>query len=249
MTTTALELLRRDVAALLSTAGVKSDRAARLADLLLWFDAAGLTDLGVASLPDLLDRVARGEVDPRAEPVVGPERAATAVLDGRGGPPLLVLARAAEIASEKAREYGAGLVRVRGIGPVRSAASAVFEVAIGPSAGMAVGPGGAWSLAIPSADGLPWIADGALGSASSVLGAWLPMLGEAEWLIQAVSIPATEPLASLHERMAAAGSTAPETVLSPSRLEEARRRAREDGVKFSDATRAALKSWGERLGV
>ena len=244
--------LRHAATNLLLASGIKPERALRLADAYLWFDAAGLAGFGIAVLPDLLERIARGEIDPKAEPKVGPERAALAVLDGRGGPPLLTLARAAELASEKAREYGVGLVRVKGIGPVGSAASVVFGIAIGPAIGAAVGPGGAWSVALPTSDGLPLIADSALGSDPSLLSQfppWSPMIGPGEWIVQAISVPAMESLSSFHERVGAMAKAAPATILLPSRLEALRRAARDRGATVSKATQIALKSWAERLGV
>jgi hypothetical protein len=249
---TPVEDHRRKTSALLAASGLRAELASRLADALLWFDSAGLSALGLATLPDLLDGIARGEIDPKAEPKVGPERASAAVLDGRGGPPLLVLARAAELAAEKAREYGSGLIRVKGIGPVGSAAAAVFDVAIGPAVGMAAGPGGAWSMALPSLEGLPLIADAALGSDPSALAAfapWSPLLGPGEWIVQAVSVPALEPLMSFHARVSEFAKTAPGTILVPARLEELRREARERGVGVSKAAQAALRAWGDRLGV
>ena len=241
----AVDDLRTQAQGLLVASGLKPDRAANLANLLLWFDTAGLPDHGLASLPDLLDRIKSGEVDPRAEAKVGPERAASAVLDGRKGPALLVLSRAAELASEKAREYGVGLVRVKSIGPIGSAAAVVSEIAIGPAIGVAFGPGGAWTAALPTAEGLPIVADAVLGSDRAALGAfmpWSPLIGGGDWIIQAVSVPGMEPLASFHERVSAFAKGAEGAYLRPDRLEGMRREARERGLSVTAATLAALKA-------
>src|SRR4051794_28449442 len=93
-----LDALRRAASSLAASCGVKPERAAALATQLLWFDAAGAPQFGLARLPDLLDRIGRGEVDPKAEGKVGPERAATAVVDGQNGIPALILSRAAGVA-------------------------------------------------------------------------------------------------------------------------------------------------------
>jgi LDH2 family malate/lactate/ureidoglycolate dehydrogenase len=247
-----LDDLRSMASALLSASGMRPDVAATLAGHLLWFDAAGLLDHGIATLPDLLDRIHRGEVDPKTEGKVGPERAALAVLDGQKGAPSRILGRAAQLAAEKAREYGSGIVRVKGIGAFGSAIALVSEIAIGPAIGFAFGPGGAWSAALPSAEGLPVIADAVLGSDPAALAAfapWSPLIGEEGWIIQAVSVPAMEPLASFHERVAHFAKKANGNILPPDRLESLRREARENGVKVSKATQSALTAWAEKLGI
>jgi len=245
-------VLTQTAQALLVASGMRADRATILATTLVWHDIAGLSNLGIATLPDLLDRIARGVVHPTAEPKVGSERAALAVLNGCDGPPLLVLARAAELASEKAREYGAGIVRVNGIGPVGSALACVSEIAIGPAAGFAVGPGGAWSLGLPSIEGLPLLADATIGSdraAFNGVAPWSPMLRPGEWIVQAIGIAAMEPLSSLHERVAIVAKAAPASILVPSRLAERRRVTDERGVIISKSTWAAITAWVERLEI
>lgn len=245
-----LDDLRAEAHGLLAASGLRPDRAARLAGLLLWFDAAGLSGLGIAALPDLLDRIARGEVNPKVDPLIRPEKAASAVIDGRGAPPLLSLARAAEVASEKAREYGSCLVRIKGIGPVGSALSVLAEVAIGPAFASAFGPGGAWSVALPSPEGPPLLADSALGSdAKAVASPWSSLVGASDWIVQVASVPAMEPLSSFHERVAEFAGAAPGAFLAPDRLEATRREALENGVALASATRSALTTWREKLAV
>jgi LDH2 family malate/lactate/ureidoglycolate dehydrogenase len=247
-----LDDLRSMAAALLSASGMRPDVAATLVGHLLWFDAAGLQEFGVATLPDLLDRIHQGDIDPRTEGKVGPERAALAVLDGQKGAPSRIIGRAAQLAAEKAREYGSGIVRVKGIGAFGSAIALVSEIAIGPAVGMAFGPNGAWSVALPSPEGLPVVADAVLGSDPAALAAfapWLPLTGDEGWIIQAVSVPAMEPLASFHERVAHFAKNANGNVLQPDRLESLRREARENGVKVSKDTQSALTAWGAKLGI
>lgn len=247
-----LDDLRSMASALLSASGMRPDIAATLAGHLLWFDAAGLSHHGIATLPELLDRIHRRDVDPKTEGKVGPERAALAVLDGQKGTPSRILGRAAQLAAEKAREYGSGIVRVKGIGAIGSALAVVSEIAIGPAIGFAFGPGGAWSAALPSPEGLPVVADAVLGSDPAALAAfapWSPLIGEEGWIIQAVSVPAMEPLASFHERAAHFAKKANGNVLPPVRLESLRLEARENGVTVNKGTRSALIAWAEKLGV
>ncbi|MDB5351359.1 MAG: malate/lactate dehydrogenase [Planctomycetota bacterium] len=247
-----LDALRRFAAMLIAASGARPERAAALATHLLWFEAAGAPDHGIARLPDLLDQIARGQIDPKAEGKVGPERAATAVLDGHNGVPESILARAAAIASEKAREYGSGLVRVKGIGAAGPAAPIVADIAIGPMIAMALGPDGAWSVALPAPEGPPLLADSALGSDHEALAGlvpWTPLTAHGEWIVQALSVIALEPLAGFHERVTEAAKAASNSVLRPEMLEAVRRDAREHGVELSEATQSSLREWARRLGV
>ena len=242
-----LDPLRRSIAALLSASGVATPRALNLAGQMLWFDAIGAAEFGVSSLPRLLDSLHQGTIAARAEGKVGPERAATAVIDGKDGIGALILARAGEIAGEKARDVGVGLVRVRGIGPVGSAAAIVAGMAVGPVAASALGPGGAWSVALPSADGEPRIADSLLGGPRppESFTPWQAGLEAGEWLIQAITIAALEPLASFHERVASA-ARGPEWS-GTLEWEGRRQEARERGISLPKDTFTALQTWAERL--
>ena len=113
-----LDDLRRLAASLASGLGVAPARSSTLATHLLWFDAAGASSHGVATLPTWLDRLDRGEIDAKAEGSSG--------LRNMPGPPSstprtawppLALEKAAGIAAEKARDVGVGIVRVRNLGP------------------------------------------------------------------------------------------------------------------------------------
>lgn len=257
-----LDDLRRLATALLAKQGVAPARASALATHLLWFDAAGVASLGIEALPDWLERLESGQVDPRAEGRVVLERSGTAVLDGQNGLPPLVLARAAEIASEKAREIGLGLVRVTGIGPAGSAAPVAAELAVGPFAAFLLGPGPSWSLALPSEDGLPAVFDAALAPAGSRakgpppwldgLGAWAGLLvPDGGWLIAAVAVPALEPLATFQERVSAGAIRDEDGAgrLAPKPWEDRRREARERGVPIALAVWKKWKRWADRFEV
>jgi LDH2 family malate/lactate/ureidoglycolate dehydrogenase len=157
--------LRRFAAALATAGGLAPARALALASHVLWFDAAGAPSIGISSLPGLLEALATGQVDPKAEGRVVAERAALVVLDGQNGVPLLLLERASELAIEKARETAVGVVRLTHVRCVCSAAALTAAMAVGPMAGLAIGPSGAWSMALPSDSGLPLVLDSGLRTA------------------------------------------------------------------------------------
>ena len=136
-----LDDLRRFSVALGAGVGVLPARASALALQLLWFDAAGAPSFGMSTFPDWLERIDRRAVDPVAEGKVAAERTGTAVLDGQNGIPSLVLARAGELAIEKARDAGVGLVRVINAGSSGPAASVAAEMAVGPFVGPVDWPG------------------------------------------------------------------------------------------------------------
>ena len=159
--------LRRFAVALGTAAGLAPARSGAMAAHLLWFDAAGAPSLGIATLDTWLTSIDERRVDASATGRITGERSAAADLDGENGLPLLVLERAAEVAVEKARDSGVGLVRVVGIAPAASAAPIAAGIAIGPMTAWVLGPGGAWSLALPTAAGLPLVVDPGLPAAEA----------------------------------------------------------------------------------
>lgn len=154
--------LRRFAVALGTAAGLAPARSGALAAHLLWFDAAGAPSLGIATLETWLTAIDERRANPTATGRVRSERTALLDLDGENGLTLLVLERAAEVAVEKARDSGVGLVRVVGIAPVASAAPIAAGIAIGPMAGWVIGPSEACCLALPTAAGLPLVVDSGL---------------------------------------------------------------------------------------
>lgn len=256
-----LDDLRHFATALASSAGLAPARASALASLLLWFDAAGAPSHGIATLGDVLEGVESGTIDPVAEPAVVLERGSTAVLDGRRGVPLLVLARAAGLATEKARDTGVGLVRVRNVGPTGSAAGVAAEMAIGPASALILGPGAAWAVALPAEGGLPAVFDPALGTGGvpdaagvypTLVAPWASVLNpDGGWLVAALAVNALEPLSTLHERVAEAikGLDGSEGRLLPGPWERHRREVREHGVVMGPAAWESLARHAGRRGV
>jgi hypothetical protein len=159
---------RRFAAALGTAVGLPSPQSLALASHLLWFDAAGAPSLGIATLPSWMEAIERRQVNPAARGRIVSERTALAVFDGENGPAPLVLERAGEVAVEKSRESGLGLVRVIGAGLTRSAAPVAAGIAIGPTAGWVLGPDRCWSMALPSQGGLPLVVDSGLSTAGAI---------------------------------------------------------------------------------
>jgi LDH2 family malate/lactate/ureidoglycolate dehydrogenase len=252
-----LDDLRRFASALASRLEVPPARASDLASHFLWFDEAGFPAHGLAQLPELLDRIASGLIDPREQGAAGRERNGTAIFDARRGIPLLALERAGQIAIEKSRDAGVGLVAVQNLELTSPATGIAAELAVGPTSALIVGPGPSCSLALPSAAGLPAIYDPALDaeSADDRGVALVPLLSllvpEGGWLILAASVLAFEPLTSIHGRVAQAFANLAEGSghLLPQAWESRRREARERGVAVAPEGWTRLVHWAERLGV
>lgn len=260
-----LDDLRRHAAALGAAAGLAPDRAAALAGHLLWYDTAGFPRLGIARLPDVLDLIGRGEIDPHSEARVSLEHPATAIIDGRNGVPSLALARAAAIAAEKAREVGVGITRVTHVRPLESAAEIAAEVALGPTVAVIVGPRPSWTLAMPTAEGLPLVLDTDLTTTGradkrgkrpawvETLAPWSSVLApDGGYLVLALAVNALEPLTTFHERVASARGEAADLapgVLQPAVWEAHRREVREQGLPIGADDLTRLKKLAQRLGV
>ena len=250
-----LDDLRRLATDLASRVDVLPARASALATYLLWFDAAGASSHGIATLPDWLDRIERKEIDAKAEGRAGFEHSGTALFDAKNGLGPLALQAAAGVAAEKARDVGVGLVRVRNVGPTGPAGPIASGLAIGPFVALVVGPGPSLAIAAPTAEGLPALHDSALSGEGADLGDYGPwvssIVGGDGWLILAVSVPALEALGTFHERVGEAlGLTARGSgPLRPGALEASRREARERGVTIEPEAEVRLARWAERLGV
>ena len=91
-----------------------SDRdAAVVANGLVWANLRGSDGHGVSRLPRYLNLLARGEIDPKAQPRIVHDRAATFIIDaGHGFGPVAVMNAAAH-ALERARRTGICLALIR----------------------------------------------------------------------------------------------------------------------------------------
>ena len=95
--------------------GVPPRDAAVVTDTLIDSDLMGIDSHGLARVavhPSYVRGIREGTVDPRAEPRVVHEAAATGVMDGAGGLGPVAATRAMELAIDKARQTGAGFVAV-----------------------------------------------------------------------------------------------------------------------------------------
>ncbi|HEY2528735.1 MAG TPA: Ldh family oxidoreductase [Xanthobacteraceae bacterium] len=87
--------------------------AATVAEGLVWANLRGVDGHGVSRLPRYLNLIKRGEIDPKAQPRLSHDRAATFVIDGGHGFGPVAAMQAAALAVERAKTAGVcfGLVR------------------------------------------------------------------------------------------------------------------------------------------
>lgn len=98
------------IARVLAAVGLSSADADRVGKLMAEADARGADGHGVFRLPQYVQRIESGGMNPRPEIRVVREQAATALVDGDNAMGHLVMSRAAEIAIEKARSAGVAWV-------------------------------------------------------------------------------------------------------------------------------------------
>lgn len=254
-----LDDLRRFGVALASAVGIPPARASAFVSGLLWYDAAGASSFGIASLADWLAAIEAGEIDPKSEGTIARERPATAVLDGGRGLWPLILRRAAEIAVEKAREVGLGMVEVVNLGRSGPAGEAVSEIAVGPMIGSITGPG-LFAMAMPVAGSVPMVVDSSLGRPAPRpdWGRIAPMpavmegrFGESGWTVSARAVDAFETLEGFHERIGRALQENPPTgwEVRPDDWQARRLDHIDRGLALDADARRALLACGERLGI
>ncbi|MFF7790895.1 Ldh family oxidoreductase [Streptomyces sp. NPDC007991] len=103
------------VTQVLSARGLPEGRAGTAAEALCHGDLTGFTSHGVTNLTRLyLPLLDSGRCDPRAEPSIVADRGASVLLDARRALGLWAAAEAMDLAVERARRYGVGMVSVRG---------------------------------------------------------------------------------------------------------------------------------------
>ena len=247
-----LDDLRHLGTELLDELGVPPARASALVSGLLWYEAAGAPQFGIESLPGWLGAIESGQVDPKAEGAIVKEHTATAVLDGKRGLAPLILARAGQIAAEKAREVGVGTVRVVNIGRIGATAEVASEIAVGPMVAE-VAATGSLALAVPVEGTVPAVFDTALApTGRTSLPGWAALAEGADgWLVSARAVSAFESLARLHEAIdAMLRGTAPiPGEVRPDAWQTRRLEQLERGLALSKTTEKSLRSWAERLGV
>lgn len=98
----------------LVAAGVPKDDARIIGEVLIESDRRGIDSHGIGRLkPIYIDRIRDGILNPKTTIEVIRERKTTAVLDGHNGMGHVVSKRAMEMAIEKAKAHGMGMVAVR----------------------------------------------------------------------------------------------------------------------------------------
>ena len=95
-------------------AGVSADDAAVCADVLIESDKRGIDSHGIGRLkPFYIDRIREGTVNPVTRIDIVREGPTTAVLDGNNGLGQVIGKHAMQLAIDKAKAYGMGMVAVR----------------------------------------------------------------------------------------------------------------------------------------
>ncbi len=94
--------------------GIPENDAATISDVLIESDKRGIDSHGIGRLkPIYIDRIDKGIMNPVTEVEIIKDNAATAVLDGHNGMGHVVGVKAMNMAIEKAKKYGLGMVVAR----------------------------------------------------------------------------------------------------------------------------------------
>ncbi|WP_069813232.1 Ldh family oxidoreductase [Streptomyces sp. TP-A0874] len=102
-------------AAVLASRGVPPGRARTAAEALVHGDLTGVTSHGLVNLTRLyLPLFDEGRCDPAAEPGIVTDTGASVLVDARRALGLWAAAEAVDLAADRARDHGVGLVSVRG---------------------------------------------------------------------------------------------------------------------------------------
>jgi L-2-hydroxycarboxylate dehydrogenase (NAD+) len=108
-----IERLHQFTTRVLEACGVPGDDARQAAEVLASADLRGIDTHGVARLPQYVEMLRLGRINPRPSITVVRESPSTATLDGDNGLGLVVGPRANALAMEKAERVGTGWVAVR----------------------------------------------------------------------------------------------------------------------------------------
>jgi LDH2 family malate/lactate/ureidoglycolate dehydrogenase len=108
------EVIEKFMLSVLEKAGIPSDDAKIIGDVLLKADKLGFDSHGVNRLkPIYLDRISEGILNPITEIEIVKEGPTTAVIDGHNGMGHVIASKAMKMAIKKAKEFGMGMVTVR----------------------------------------------------------------------------------------------------------------------------------------
>ena len=109
----ALAELKEFIARALASVQVPSEDAVQVAALMVEADALGSNAHGVFRLPQYVDQIQSGGINPRPSIRILNDKPGAALLDGDNSLGHLVMKRATELAIEKARQCGVGWVGTR----------------------------------------------------------------------------------------------------------------------------------------
>ena len=100
-------------AALFGAAGMRADDSMIVAEQLVSDDLRGVLSHGLIRVPNYIERIRLGAVDPTGQPELVDRRGATAVVDGHNAMGQIVAAQSMGVALALAGEHGSGSVAVR----------------------------------------------------------------------------------------------------------------------------------------
>jgi LDH2 family malate/lactate/ureidoglycolate dehydrogenase len=134
--------LKDMVSQLFASAGMSTDEAAIVADVLVWANLRGVDSHGVSRVPRYLELFESGEANPRADVKASRVRPGLVLIDAGAAPGPVALCRAIDEGMSVARETGVAWVAVKGtvhtgaIGYYTERAASQGFAAIGMVAGM-----------------------------------------------------------------------------------------------------------------
>jgi LDH2 family malate/lactate/ureidoglycolate dehydrogenase len=206
------EQLARSVAELFRHVGLAEDDARLYAESLVETDLRGVYSHGVIRTPFYIRRLQEGGDNPRPKFRIERETVATAVLDGDYGPGHLVANRAMQIAIEKARDAGIGVVSAVNSGHFGAAALWAMQPLPSDMIGIATTNGPPvmvpWSgrqaamannpiaIAVPARRHLPLVFDGAMSKVAGGKVRLAAKKGEPvpdDWIVDSRGRPSTDP--------------------------------------------------------
>lgn len=110
--------LEKIVTEILKSAGAPEEKSKIVAGNLVRSDLRGIRSHGINHLGMYIEFIEKGIINPKSEPKIVRETSSTALIDGKMGFGQVICKEAAELAVEKAKEYGVGTVGVVNCGHI-----------------------------------------------------------------------------------------------------------------------------------
>ncbi len=199
---------------LLTAWGMRPDFAERTAEVMSWADLHGIDSHGISMVPNYYDRHKNGRVKMAAEPRIERQTPVSALLNADGGLGHEPSRQAMELAIEKARTIGMGVVCVTNsshfgacgfyakmaadAGMIGMVATSASMIQVAPTGGAQARLGtDPWAFAAPGRPGEPFVLDMATttvaaGRIRNKANENLP--APAGWLLTREGLPSTDPL-------------------------------------------------------